>query len=60
MRTYKETGLRVNNLKDNIEMNIKKMVFMIIGLNMINIQFSDHSYQPRYLSENDEYLAQLI
>ena len=60
MRTYKETGLRVNNLKDNIEMNIKKMVFMIIRLNMINIQFSDHSYQPRYLSENDEYLAQLI
>jgi hypothetical protein len=60
LRAYRAAGLQVNMLKDNIEMDIKGMTLMTSGLNMFNILSYDHSYQPRYLIENDEYLDQLV
>jgi len=36
-RAYRAAGLRVNMLKDNIEMNIKETALKTSGLNMINI-----------------------
>jgi len=38
LRTYRAAVLRVNIIKDNIEMDITKMVLMTSGLNMIKIQ----------------------
>jgi len=37
LRAYRVAGLRVNMLKDNIEMDVKVMALMISGLSMINI-----------------------
>jgi hypothetical protein len=37
MRAYRGAGLRVNMLKDNIEMDIEEMAIMTRGINMINI-----------------------
>jgi len=34
---YRVAGLRVNTLKDNIEMGITKIELMLSGLNVINI-----------------------
>ena len=36
LRAYRVAGLRVNMLKDNIEMDITKMALMFSGLNVIN------------------------
>ena len=38
LTAYRAAGLRVNMLKDYIEMDIKEMAFMTSGLTMINIQ----------------------
>ena len=36
MRAYRAAGLRVNMLKDNIEMDIKELPLMTSGLNTFN------------------------
>jgi len=37
LTAYRAAGLRVNMLKDNIEMDIKEMAIMTSGINMISI-----------------------
>jgi hypothetical protein len=53
LTAYRAAGIRVIKVKDNIEMDIKEMPLMTRGLNRFNTQSKVHSYQSRYLTENN-------